>query len=183
MLATLVSTCALVGQAQAHELPLIAVSKDNKGSWLSPARHSFPGASTTTTTARAAPRRLEDDWSTVETHFRQIKKLGANTVRIHLQVGKFMDGPDKPNPQGAEVEILDGSGAVLNLLREGDIFGEVGLLLSEARTATARARTLCDVFVLVKPSFARILRDQRSSPTRSRRSPCSVTSARLRSSI
>ena len=26
-----------------------------------------------------------------------MKKLGANVVRIHLQVGKFMDGPDKAN--------------------------------------------------------------------------------------
>ena len=26
-----------------------------------------------------------------------MKQLGANVVRVHLQFGKFMDGPDKPN--------------------------------------------------------------------------------------
>ena len=26
-----------------------------------------------------------------------MKKLGANVVRIHLQLGKFMEAADKPN--------------------------------------------------------------------------------------
>ena len=33
----------------------------------------------------------EAEWATVEAHFGQMKKLGANVVRIHLQFGKFMD--------------------------------------------------------------------------------------------
>jgi hypothetical protein len=44
---------------------------------------------------------LEDywdtEWSKVEEDFREIKKLGANVVRIHLQFGKFMQEPNKPN--------------------------------------------------------------------------------------
>ena len=39
----------------------------------------------------------DDEWPTVEAHFGQMKKLGANVVRIHLQLGKFMDAPDKAN--------------------------------------------------------------------------------------
>ena len=31
-----------------------------------------------------------------------MKKLGANVVRIHLQIGKFMDGPDKPNDKALD---------------------------------------------------------------------------------
>src|SRR6059058_2841072 len=54
----------------------------------------------------AQGRLLEDywetEWPTVEAHFGQMKKLGANVVRIHLQVGKFMDGPDKANPKALE---------------------------------------------------------------------------------
>lgn len=46
-------------------------------------------------------RLLEDywdsEWEKVRTDFQEIKKLGANTVRIHLQTGKFMDAPDAPN--------------------------------------------------------------------------------------
>jgi CRP-like cAMP-binding protein len=58
-----------------------------------------------------------------------------------------------------EVEVLDGGGQVVATLREGDHFGEVALLLSEPRTATVRAKTLCDLFVLDKADFSRILRD------------------------
>jgi len=38
-----------------------------------------------------------DEWKTIEEDFREMKQLGANVVRIHLQFGKFMDAPDKPN--------------------------------------------------------------------------------------
>jgi CRP-like cAMP-binding protein len=59
-----------------------------------------------------------------------------------------------------EAEVVDGSGRVLATLREGDCFGEVALLLSEPRTATVRAKSTCDLFVLEKGDFSRILRDQ-----------------------
>jgi hypothetical protein len=39
----------------------------------------------------------DDDWETVVEDFHEIKTLGANCVRIHLQVGKFMDAPDRAN--------------------------------------------------------------------------------------
>ena len=44
----------------------------------------------------------EDDWDTaagwerIEKDFREMKKLGANVVRWHLQFETFMDAPDKP---------------------------------------------------------------------------------------
>lgn len=48
-------------------------------------------------------RLLEDywdnEWPKVEQDFREMKQLGANVVRIHLQVGKFMTGPDEPSQQ------------------------------------------------------------------------------------
>ena len=46
-------------------------------------------------------RLLEDYWSTewakVQEDFREMKDLGANVVRLHLQLGKFMKQPDEPN--------------------------------------------------------------------------------------
>lgn len=39
----------------------------------------------------------ENEWPTVEEDFREMKALGANVVRIHLQVAKFMDSPEQPN--------------------------------------------------------------------------------------
>ena len=38
-----------------------------------------------------------DEWKTVVEDFQEIKELGANCVRIHLQFGKFMDAPAEPN--------------------------------------------------------------------------------------
>ena len=38
----------------------------------------------------------DDKWPTVESAFREMKELGANVVRIHLQFGKFMESPTKP---------------------------------------------------------------------------------------
>jgi glucose-6-phosphate 1-dehydrogenase len=58
-----------------------------------------------------------------------------------------------------EVEVLDDVGNVLKVLRDGDIFGEIGVLMSTPRTADVRAKTSCDLFVLEKSDFARILRD------------------------
>jgi glucose-6-phosphate 1-dehydrogenase len=58
-----------------------------------------------------------------------------------------------------EAEVLDDAGKVKATLREGDCFGEIALLLAEPRTATVRAKTLCDLFVLDKATFSRILRD------------------------
>ena len=48
-----------------------------------------------------AGRLLEDywgeEWATVVEDFGEIKALGANVVRIHLQVGRFMETATKPN--------------------------------------------------------------------------------------
>lgn len=58
-----------------------------------------------------------------------------------------------------EVEVIDREGRVIRQLRDGDFFGEVGLLMSVPRTATVRAKTQCDLFVLEKGEFCRILRE------------------------
>ena len=46
-------------------------------------------------------RLLEDywtaEWPKVQEDFREMKDLGANVVRLHLQLGKFMRQPDEPN--------------------------------------------------------------------------------------
>ena len=58
-----------------------------------------------------------------------------------------------------EVEVLDGQGEVLATLQEGDCFGEMALLLREPRNATVRAKSDCNLFVLGRADFTRILRD------------------------
>ncbi len=58
-----------------------------------------------------------------------------------------------------QVEVIDHAGRVIHTLGDGDFFGEIGLLMSTPRTATIRAATQCDLFVLTKSDFSRILRD------------------------
>jgi CRP-like cAMP-binding protein len=57
-----------------------------------------------------------------------------------------------------EVEIADGD-KVVSILGEGSFFGEKSLLLAEPRSASARALTQCDLYVLEKPDFMKVLRD------------------------
>jgi len=51
----------------------------------------------------AAGRLLEDywlrEWPTVVADFQEMKALGANVVRIHLQLAKFMQAPREPNAE------------------------------------------------------------------------------------
>jgi len=58
-----------------------------------------------------------------------------------------------------QVEIVDDQGTVVKTLKDGDVFGELALLVHGPRSATVRAKTSCDLMVLDKTSFARILRD------------------------
>ena len=38
-----------------------------------------------------------DEWRSVEEDFQEMQELGANVVRIHLQLGRFLSAPDKPD--------------------------------------------------------------------------------------
>lgn len=50
----------------------------------------------------ASGRLIEDywdaEWTRVARDFRDMKAMGATVVRIHLQLGRFMKGPDLPDP-------------------------------------------------------------------------------------
>ena len=69
-------------------------------------------------------RLLEDyweiEWPTVAEDFREMKQLGANVVRVHLQLAKFMDAPDRPRQASLErlgrlVKLAEETGIYLDL--------------------------------------------------------------------
>ncbi|MCS7305992.1 MAG: glycoside hydrolase family 5 protein [Thermoguttaceae bacterium] len=71
-----------------------------------------------------AGRLLEDYWQTewdrVVEDFQQMKQLGANLVRVHLQVGRFLDGPHRPNKASLEqlarlVQLAEQTGLYLDI--------------------------------------------------------------------
>ncbi len=41
----------------------------------------------------------QEEWATVVEDFQEMKDLGVNVVRIHLQVARFMAAPDRPKPR------------------------------------------------------------------------------------
>jgi CRP/FNR family cyclic AMP-dependent transcriptional regulator len=53
----------------------------------------------------------------------------------------------------------DGREAVLNLIREGEIFGEIALLDGRPRTADAVAMTDCELMVIERREFTTLLRE------------------------
>ncbi len=85
--------------ALAQPLPFVRVSDDRRGfvrddgspfvAWGFNYDHDENG------------RLLEDywatEWSKVQEDFQEMKVLGANVVRLHLQLGKFMQQPEEPN--------------------------------------------------------------------------------------
>lgn len=61
-----------------------------------------------------------DQWPIVESAFREMKGLGANVVRIHLQFGTFMESPTKPRQSSLEqlgrvVKLAEQTGLYLDV--------------------------------------------------------------------
>jgi hypothetical protein len=51
------------------------------------------------------------------------------------------------------LEVINAQGRIVAILEEGDLFGEIALLLQQPRSATVRAIDYCDVYVLDKIGF------------------------------
>ncbi|MFO0810525.1 MAG: cellulase family glycosylhydrolase [Gemmataceae bacterium] len=84
---------------------LVEVTKDKKGFVLQRSGASFVPWGVNydhDDTGRLIEDYWDTDWTKIEADFAAIKRLGANVVRIHLQLGKFMDGPEKPNEKALD---------------------------------------------------------------------------------
>ena len=62
----------------------------------------------------------ESEWGTVVEDFSEMKALDANVVRIHLQLGSFMDAPGQPNTKALAqlkrlIRLAEETGLYLNL--------------------------------------------------------------------
>jgi hypothetical protein len=92
-------TLAATSIAFSAELPSIRVADDKQGFMTTSGKRFVPWGVNYDHDDRG--RLLEDywqqEWPLVERHFTEIKQLKANVVRIHLQFGKFMESPTKPN--------------------------------------------------------------------------------------
>ncbi len=62
----------------------------------------------------------DEKWPTVEAAFHEMKQLGANVVRIHLQFGRFMESPTVPRQHSLRqlarlVKLAERTGLYLDL--------------------------------------------------------------------
>jgi hypothetical protein len=82
------------------ERETVAASADRRGFVLVPSGRTFTPWGFNCDHDRAG-RLLEEywetEWPTVAEDFREMKALGANVVRVHLQFGRFMRAPHQPN--------------------------------------------------------------------------------------
>ena len=122
---TLAALVAVVMPATglAGDPPRVVVSKDRTGFTLEPSGRAFAPWGFNYDHDEAG-RLLEDywdaEWEKVERDFARMKQLGANVVRVHLQLGRFLDGPDKPNEKSLDrlthlLRLAETTGVYLNL--------------------------------------------------------------------
>ena len=87
---------ALLCPPPADPMPRVEVAKDGKGFVLASTGRPFvPWGLNYGHHGKLIEDIWEADWTAVEADWRGMKGLGANVVRVHLQFGKFMDGPDE----------------------------------------------------------------------------------------
>jgi glucose-6-phosphate 1-dehydrogenase len=101
--------------------------------------------------------------------FKGCDPVFLNAVIMSLQSRSFCPGESiiKAGDTAGEmylicrgsVEVTDKAGKHLKHLKEGDYFGEISLLMPTPRTANVKATTQCDLFVLEKSAFCRIMED------------------------
>jgi hypothetical protein len=107
----------------ATDLPRVIVSKDRKGFVLEKQDKTFSPWGLNYDHDEKG-RLIEDywdrEWDKVERDFRSMKTLGANVVRVHLQVGQFMVEAEKPNTKSLArlaklVRLAEETGLYLDL--------------------------------------------------------------------
>jgi len=113
----------LASTALAEDLESVRVSQDGRGFVLADSGEPFRVWGVNYDhdgQGRLLEDYWTDEWPTVEADFAEIKALGANVVRIHLQFGRFMRSPTEPNDDALKqlarlVALAEQSGLYLDL--------------------------------------------------------------------
>lgn len=110
--------------AMAADLEWIQVAKDNKSFVLKTSGKPFIPWGFNYDHQADTGKLIEDywdkEWKTIEDDFQEMKQLGANVVRIHLQFGTFMQSADTPRKQSLDqldrlVKLAEKTGLYLDL--------------------------------------------------------------------
>ena len=157
---------AIATDAQAAGLDRVRVGADGKSFVLAESGAPFRvwGVNYDHDSHGEHGRLLEDywdaEWETVRSDFQEMKELGANVVRIHLQVGKFMSAADSPDEKSLAqlrrlLELAEQTGLYLDITGLGcyhksdtpawyDAMDEASRWAVQARFWSAVAKTCRD---------------------------------------
>ena len=114
----IVAVLLTLAGAEPAKMEHVRVADDGRGFVLAPSGKPFvPWGLNYGNVGRLPEDYWEAEWPTIVKDFQEMKRLGANVVRFHLQLGKFMDGPDKPNQKA-----LDRLGLLLDLAETTGIY-------------------------------------------------------------
>jgi len=121
--AALLIACMAARTLPAEELPWVRVAPDQRSFVTEPSGKPFVAWGFNydhDETGRLIEDYWDDEWPKVEADFQEMKDLGANVVRVHLQFGKFMEAADKPNEKaldqlGRLVSLAEKQGLYLDL--------------------------------------------------------------------
>ena len=139
----------------------IVVVPDGKGFITSQSRHRFvPWGMNYGNAGRLMEDFWDKEWPTLAGDFRELKELGANVVRVHLQFGKFMVAPGQANPEGLTqlrrlLQLAEKTGLYLDITGLGcyrpadapawyDALGETARWTAQANFWSAVAETCKD---------------------------------------
>jgi hypothetical protein len=94
-----------VGTPCRAEMEPVVVNKDRSGFELAESGRPFvPWGHNYGPKGKLLEDIWETDWDTVASDLREMREIGANLVRVHLQFGKFMEAADRPN-EGALAQL------------------------------------------------------------------------------
>ena len=133
MALAMVTLCCCASDVRTATQPA-APAEEAKLEWIRPSRDGtgFVGSQSGTPfiawgfnydhdqTGRLLDDYWQDHWPIVVEDFQEMKALGANVVRVHLQVARFMEAPDKPNKSALEqlaqmVKLAERTGLYLDI--------------------------------------------------------------------
>src|SRR5690348_14862033 len=96
--------------ASAAGLERVRVGADGRGFVLGKSSKTFaPWGFNYGPTGKLVDDDWETNWDVIERDFRAMHALGANVVRVHLQVSRFMDSADQVNERSLDrlLKLLD----------------------------------------------------------------------------
>jgi hypothetical protein len=145
----LLISCSRVSPQQFNSARMdpISIAKDGRGFILTPSGKPFvPWGLNYGNRGRLIEDYWESEWQTVVDDFREMKAVGANVVRVHLQFGKFTKSPEKADESalrqlGRLVELAEQTGLYLDLTglgcyRKADIPAWYDVLSERERWST-----------------------------------------------